>query len=236
MNKRIDFTHLGGFPATQYMTNFMQESYRDCFMAIANIIGDKVIVQGCDIIGGQVTNGWISVAGELIPFVGGVLPAGASVAISEAPASRVFDNGATRDVYFTKTATIGSPGSFLFSDLKRVSVYKDLFDSFTNLLNAFNTHTHSWASITGKPANNIKYVGAHWIGDIDNDNLITITHNQNFAGNYTVVGNLVSYYDWNSDNDAICVLFNKLANSFQLATRQLSGTFQQIQFEYIIIQ
>lgn len=236
MNKRIDFTYNGGFPATQYMTNFMQESYRSCFMALANIIGDKVIVQGCDVVGGQVTNGWISVGGELIQFIGGVLPGGASVVINETPASRQFDDGASHDVYFTKTATIGSPGNFLFSDLKRVSAYRDLFDSFTNLLNAFNGHTHSWASITGKPALNIIYSGVHYIGDIGNDNLYTVSHNQGIAGSYKVVGNLWSNDDWNGDNDAVCVLKDKTPNTFQIATRQLSGTWQDIQFEYIIIQ
>lgn len=236
MNKRIDFTQNGGFPATQYMTNFMQESYRSCFMAIASFFGDKVIVQGCDIVGGQVTNGWISYGGELIPFIGGAYFDNAPVSIIETPASRVFDNGATRDVYFTKTASIGSPGAFSFSELKRVSVYRNLIDSLNNLWNAFNNYSPNYANIVGKPALNIKYGGRADIGDIGWDNLYTITHNQNISGDYWIVGNLVGYGDWGGDNDSICIPLNYQSNYFQLATRQLSGTWQDLKYEYLIVQ
>lgn len=126
MNKRIDFSFNGGFPATQFMTKFMQDSFREAFGAIASLIGDKVILQGVEEIGGQVTNGWICVGGELMPFTGGPLIAGVAIAITETPASRVFDDGNTNDVYFTKEAAFGTPGNFPYTDLKRVDTIKNL--------------------------------------------------------------------------------------------------------------
>lgn len=240
MNKRVDFTKNGGFPATQFMTNFMQESYRSCFIAIANLIGDKVIVQGVDVVGGQVTNGWISAGGELMPFIGGLLPVGASVAINEAAASRVFDDGATHDVYFTKTATIGTPGNFLFSELKRVSAYKDLFTSLNNLITSFNTHSHSWASITGKPSNlYIAYKGTHWMGDAaGSDSVHTVTFPSQGTSDYHVMTSWVGNDgNWSLNNDIMTPsIFNKTSTSFQYGVQEVRGTLQNVRLEYIIIK
>lgn len=121
---RIDFSKNGGFPATQFMTNFMQSTYTDAFTALAGLIGDKVIVSGVLPIGSQVSNGWISYNGELLPFVGGPVAVGASVIINEVASSRVFDDGQSKDVYMTRVATIGSPGLFPFSDLVRLDQLK----------------------------------------------------------------------------------------------------------------
>jgi microcystin-dependent protein len=126
MNKRIDFSFTGGFPATQYMTDYMQTSYRSAFIALAGLIGDKVIVTGAVIMGGVVTNGWLSINGELVPFIGGPYVAGDSIVIIETTESRLFQDNATHGVYFKREARIGSPGLFLFSDLKNIGTLKDI--------------------------------------------------------------------------------------------------------------
>lgn len=239
MNKRIDFTFNGGFPATQYMVNFMQESYRSCFMAIANIIGDKVIVQGCDIVGGQVSNGWISFQGELIPFLGGALPVGASVAIVETPASRVFDDQAPHDVYFTKTASLGTPGNFLFSELKRVSVYKDLFDSLTNLINSFNSHSHSWNNITDRPAYFISYRASFALGDVNQTDIMrTVPIPDQGTSNYYVLTTWVgNNNNWDKNNDiAPPNVFNKTSTSFDIGVREVYNNTQDVRLEFVIIK
>jgi len=126
MNKRIDFSFNGGFPATQYTTAFLQDSFRGAFIAMAGLIGDKVIVAGMQEAGGNVSNGWISYNGELIPFTGGPFNADSKVTIVETPASRVFDDGQPHDVYFEKVAKLGSVGLFPYSDLKRIGQLKDI--------------------------------------------------------------------------------------------------------------
>lgn len=115
MNKRIVLTHLGGFPLDQEALDFMQQSYRDALAAMANLCGDKVILQGVTVTGGNVSSGWIAVNGELIPFIGGAV--GAQVVIAETAQSVSFEDGNVREVYFTKTATCGALGAFPFSDL-----------------------------------------------------------------------------------------------------------------------
>lgn len=117
MNKRIDFTNLGGFPLEQDTLEFMQSSYRGAISALAQLTGNKVIVKGVETIGTNVTDGWIVVDGELIPFVGGNLAA--NVVLVDAPnvVRTTFEDGFVRDVYYTKTATCGLVGNFAFSEL-----------------------------------------------------------------------------------------------------------------------
>jgi hypothetical protein len=117
MNKRADFTNLGGFPLEQDTLDFMQQSYRTAFGAIAKMCGDKSILYGVELIAGSYTNGWISYNGELIPFIGAVAASDVVITETAAATQAVFEDGTIRDVYFTKTATCGSAGSFPMAQL-----------------------------------------------------------------------------------------------------------------------
>lgn len=121
MNKRIDFTKSGGFPATQYTWAFVQDSFRGAFSALAGLIGDKTIVTGVVEAGGNVSDGWVCVGGELMPFLGG--PIGANVLIEEIKDNRVFNDGINKEVYYTKRARFGNPG-FPYSELSRPTTIK----------------------------------------------------------------------------------------------------------------
>lgn len=128
MNKSIDFTFTGGLPATQYTTAWMQDSYRKAFIGLAGLIGDKVIVSGIEVVGGNVTNGWISVNGELLPFVGG--PVGSDVIIQQITEDRVYNDNVNHTIYYNRQATIGSgAGSFPFADLTRPGTIKEIWQS-----------------------------------------------------------------------------------------------------------
>lgn len=129
MNKRIDFSFNGGFPATQYMTDYMQQSYRNAFMALAGLIGDKVIVTGCQIVGSTVTNGWLSINGELVPFAGGPIASDSQVVIVETNETRVFADDLSHIVYYTRTARIGTPGLFAFTDLTNAGSYNNIWQT-----------------------------------------------------------------------------------------------------------
>lgn len=127
MNKRIDLSNLGGFPLEQDTLQFMQDSYRGAFSALAKLAGSKVILHGVEVNGSNVSDGWIAYNGELIPFIGGSVAA--DVVISETPnaVQSTFEDGTIRDVYFTKTATCGISGEFPFSDLERLSALQNVW-------------------------------------------------------------------------------------------------------------
>ena len=125
MNKRIDFTNLGGLPMTQFTLSEMQDSYRAAFAAMANICGDKAILFGAEVIGANVTDGWISYLGELIPFVGGAFNAKVSINVVALP--RTFENNNIHNVYFTKTSTCAVVGDFNFSDLTRITSLQNIW-------------------------------------------------------------------------------------------------------------
>lgn len=111
----IDFSNLGGLPLTQDRLDFLQQSYLSAFSAIASLCGDKVIVSGVVVTGPNVTDGWIAYNGELIPFIGGTVAA--DVVITDTPVPYTFGDASSHDVEFTKIATCGLTGAFLFADL-----------------------------------------------------------------------------------------------------------------------
>lgn len=125
MNKRIDYTQLGGFPLTQDVLDFMQSSYREALKGIAVLCGNKTILSGVEVTGPTVSNGWISYNGELIPFVGGTLATG--VVIEETSQTLLFEDGVNRPVLYTKVAYCGSPQTFPFADLVRLQPIKEMW-------------------------------------------------------------------------------------------------------------
>ncbi|HML57975.1 MAG TPA: hypothetical protein PKA85_06360 [Ferruginibacter sp.] len=115
MNKQIDLLNLGGFPFEQNTLKFLQESYTGALGALAKLCGDKTILHGVEVNGSNVTAGWISYGGELIPFVGGSLAS--KVSIETIVDTAIFEDNITRDVYFTKYATCAAVGDFDFDEL-----------------------------------------------------------------------------------------------------------------------
>lgn len=113
--KRIDFTNLGGLPFSQNRADFMQQTYTEALGALAKLCGEKVIVHGVESDGVNVTDGWIVYNGELIRFIGGSYAA--EVVITETGTPYTFADNTLHDVEFTKTATCGPAGAFLFADL-----------------------------------------------------------------------------------------------------------------------
>lgn len=111
----IDFSNLGGMPFTQDRANFMQQTYLAAFGAIANLCGNKTILFGVVSDGVNVTDGWISYNGELIPFIGAALAS--DVVITETSVPFTFANTTIHNVQFTKVATCGLTGAFPFADL-----------------------------------------------------------------------------------------------------------------------
>ena len=112
---RINLTDNGGFPLEQDTLGFMQMSYTNPLSGIAKLCGDKTILSGVNVIAGNVTAGWISFNGELIPFQS--CPLLSKVSIVEVPTAVTFEDGELREEYFTRVAKCSLVGDFDFSEL-----------------------------------------------------------------------------------------------------------------------
>lgn len=123
MNKRIDLTKLGGYPLAQEDLDWLQISYRSALAAMANFIGDKVIISGMVEAGGDVTAGWISIGGELVPFEAGTIGGGEFI-IDELITPLVFEDGNSKDVLYERIAKFSVGGGYQYSDLKRAATLK----------------------------------------------------------------------------------------------------------------
>lgn len=131
MSKRIDLTKLGGLLTFQNTLDYMQQAYREPIGALANYLGTKYVVSGCVDNGVTCTDGFISYAGEIIPFTGGAL--GATISITETITQKPFKDGALKDVLYTKTAAFGVGGtSFPYSELKRLPLAAESLNDFTD--------------------------------------------------------------------------------------------------------
>lgn len=124
MHKDIDFPKVDGFPFDQETFDFMQDGYKDAIAAVAAAYGDLVIVSGVADLGASWGNGWVVVGGELLPFIGGTKAA--RVIVQQMIENAVFENTASKPVYFTRTAVLASSGGNLFTDFVRLTTFKKL--------------------------------------------------------------------------------------------------------------
>ncbi len=104
---RIEIQQTGGFPLESDTLTFLQNAF-DSFNKLGYFSGNSVIVQGCHESDGNVSNGWVFVNGELMPFEGGAI--GDFVRIITTTEERIFENGESKAVYHRKKAMFGSPG------------------------------------------------------------------------------------------------------------------------------
>jgi hypothetical protein len=237
MNKRLSLTNLGGLPVTQETFAWIQDNVGSLISAMAALIGDKVIISGVEVSGGNVTSGFICYNGDILPFVGGV--AGADVIIQETATPAVFEDNSSHDVYFDKVAKIGSPGAFAFSEFKRLDKLIDILTALNDLRDEFDAHTHPWSAITGKPAADI-IAGplSNNIGDITStDTSFTFTHNLGIVGDYMVFATIVANdNDYNKNDDFSFVVYDKQPNSFKIGFREYATNTQNLRLEYIIVK
>lgn len=124
---RIDAQQSGGFPLETDTLDFLQKSFT-ALQSMASLGGDDFILSGCVAQGTNVADGWVVIKGELLPFIGGLQQT--KVVIKENKATRNFENGANKVVFYERYAQFGTGEDFtLFSDLVRI---KDL-KTFRNL-------------------------------------------------------------------------------------------------------
>lgn len=95
----MDFIKLfsGGFPLTIERLIFVQETYKKAFQQFSTVLGDGThyIVSGVETAGALVTDGVVSINGEILPFIGGTL--GANVTIRSTSITVPYNEDADSD-------------------------------------------------------------------------------------------------------------------------------------------
>ncbi|MRM95025.1 hypothetical protein D1Z98_08605 [Riemerella anatipestifer] len=117
---RLILNGTDGFPL---YTDTLAEAQKgwSVFNGLTGLAGDLAIIKGCEVIGSQVSDGYVSIGGELYPFKGGSI--GNNVIIKEVITKREFKDKSTKPVYAERYATFGSSTpeqTYAWSDFKRV--------------------------------------------------------------------------------------------------------------------
>ena len=215
MNKKIDFTNLGGLPADQELFDFMQQSYREGLGAVAKMFGDKVILHGIVKTGSNVSAGWFSYNGELIRFI--ACTYAPKVTVTETSTALVYDDTISHNVQFEKTATCGIAGDFDFSDFRRLD---NIFAALAQM-KGFDS-----------------YVGTNVpIGDVVGDKFVTINIPDQGTNDYVVKGSLVGFSATpGDDNDVTWTVRTQLNNAFTICVSDLgvSTKVQNLKFNFTI--
>lgn len=85
--------------------------------------------------------------------------------------------------------------------------------------------------------NVIIFRGKIFVGDVSDDKIMAVPHNQNITTEYVIAGSLVSTgSNWNQDNDVLWMTRRLDANSFDLLLKEVSGNFQSLWFYYVIVK
>ena len=113
----FNFLQIGGYPLETDTLDEMQKAYR-IFNALGALAGDKTIVSGCETTGGNVSDGFVYLNGELFEFVGGVEQS--TVRILETTIDKEFENGETKTVLTKRVVSFASgTGAIPWADFKR---------------------------------------------------------------------------------------------------------------------
>lgn len=117
--KKIDFNIKAGFPVSTDTLEFMQQSIQQVEQA-SSLGGNLCVLRGCANVGGIVSDGFVTINGEVLPFVGGNVQT--KVIIVDNIGNRIFFSGANNPYYHNRYATFGVTGNplteFLWADFK----------------------------------------------------------------------------------------------------------------------
>lgn len=127
IHQGFDFAQLGGFPLNQQRLEWMQTAYAELSGGLAAMFGDNVIVSGCIVSGQSVSDGWIVVNGELLPFLGSQTGVLDTFLIRTDLTPLTFKDASNKSVQFRKYAQFGtSSDAIAWNSLKRMASYTDV--------------------------------------------------------------------------------------------------------------
>lgn len=181
---RIDYNQSGGFPLSTQILDAAQEAYKN-FNAYGNMVGDLAIITGCqDSTGGTVTDGFVSIYGELIPFVGTTKTD--NVVIVETGDQRGFEDGSVKSVIYVRYATFGEgPVTYPWANFRRPMT---LFALEDRLLQIEKAVPIGLVAVWGKPADEIP---EGWVEHTDLAGKVPVGHapgDVNFGALDNVIG------------------------------------------------
>lgn len=133
MHKSLDLTKLGGVYAYQDSLKFMQEGYGGALDGLAAGLGNKFVLSGCVDSGAAVTDGWVCINGEIMPFVGGAMPGTPKVLVTTTITKELYDDGLEKDFYTSKVASLVSVGDFDYVELQRLPGIKGIMQSLLDV-------------------------------------------------------------------------------------------------------
>lgn len=170
----VDYNQPGGFPFSTQILDAAQEAYKT-FNAYGNYAGDLAIIAGCEIGGGgNVTSGFVSIYGELLPFQGGQISN--NVAIVEVADARGFEDGSVKPVIYTRYATFGEATvSYPWSNFRRPLT---LFQLEDRLVNVEKSVPIGLVAIWDRPGDEIP-IG--WVEHTDMRGNVPVGHNSGDA-------------------------------------------------------
>jgi len=140
MYRLIDFSQAGGLYLYQDSLDFLQQAYSAVLDAAATFYGNKIILSGVTVAGGDVSDGWVVVDGEILPFQGGAITTYAYV--SEDDSNEQFNDGTAKSIYKVKTvklSVLSTDDTFLFTDLVRLPFCTDTTPTLKDALSTIQT-------------------------------------------------------------------------------------------------
>ncbi len=254
--KHIADIQPGGFIVDNEYHKAIGEMLQERDAAILALAGDKAIISGVEADGATTTAGVVTFNGKIYRFVAGETAANVitkRIAIDRPNASQIDAPAFYEDVIeFGDTPDTGFE-TFPFADFTRVKTLQDLAVD-ENLVNVVPT----WESITGKPAFlGVKVLGRLIIGELGTGNTVTVSgdltsatvvednnDDQRFRVNFASLGT-TNYFpqvqvlskatQFTHDNEIITTVRNLTATSFDILTRELVLTTQNIEILVQII-
>ncbi|KAB8153435.1 hypothetical protein EZY14_009385 [Kordia sp. TARA_039_SRF] len=233
-----------GFPATNYTWRFLQNAYQEVINALTNVVGDNLIISGVNQYStNQISDGFIIYNGELLLFQGGIISS--NVIIVEEVEFRNYnqDNnndqqGDSHPTYITRYAKCGSgEGQFPLSSLTRIDTVKQLSE-FEQIQSDWNQSVSTEPDfIRNKPTNFLQILkkGTVSVGDVANDQSVTVAISPPISSNYMVIPTIVSNGTAAFDNDLRIIVEQKASTFFKLSIAEASGAVQNVSVDYILI-
>jgi microcystin-dependent protein len=133
-----------GYPGTNKSWRFLHSAFAEPLKALAQLCGDKTILYGCDVNGITVSDGWISLDGELFYFKQSTLTQGDNtpVMINETIEQAAYNTDINNDTFFDNLNTYferitelnnGQTTVCTFGELTRLKTLSIISTSITNL-------------------------------------------------------------------------------------------------------
>jgi len=114
---RIDFLQTGGYRLETDTLKLMQDAY-SLFHSLGEVIGNKSIIKGCNVLGNTVSDGVIYLNGELLFFQGGQTQT--KVIVTETVENLTFLDGESKPTFYKRKASFGTGiDAILWSEFSR---------------------------------------------------------------------------------------------------------------------